>query len=93
MQEKRKDQRVKKDFIILCRIYERTDLEVDLSKIVDISKSGLCFLTGAPITPQHLLELTFRFPPDFKEKIQLYARAIDSQAQVETIRRVACGEV
>ena len=84
MQEKRKDQRIKDNFIILCRIYERTDLEVDLSKIVDISKSGLCFLTSASITSQHLLELTFRFPPDFKEKIQLYGRVIDSQKESDT---------
>ena len=84
MQEKRKDQRVKKDFIVLCRIYKRIDLDVDLAKIVDISKSGLCFLTSTPITSQHLLELIFRIPPDFKEKIQLYGRVIDFQKESDT---------
>ena len=88
MQEKRKEQRVKKDFGILCRIYERTELDGDMSKIIDISKSGLCFLTSNQLSPYHLLELNFRMPPDFKEKIQLYGRVVDSQKENDNEFRI-----
>ena len=83
-QEKRKSQRVKEDFSILCKIFRKTELEGTVSKIIDISKSGVAFFTNNPLSKNDLLQMTFRTPPDFKEKIELFGRVIDSQKVTET---------
>lgn len=75
-QEKRQSKRVKEDFNILCRIFRRMELDASVSRIVDISKGGICFLFDSPITPGDLLQITFRIPPTFKEKAELFGRAV-----------------
>ena len=77
--EKRKEKRVKQDFSILCRIYERTELESDVSKIFDISKSGVCFFTDTPCEKNNIVQLIFRIPPDFREKVEVFGRIVEAQ--------------
>lgn len=79
VEEKRRDKRVKEDFGILCKIYERTELEGNLSKIVDIGRYGLCFIADSELGPQYILGINFRVPPDFKEKIEIFGRVIQSE--------------
>lgn len=79
VEEKRRDKRVKENFGILCKIYERTELEGNLSKIVDVSKYGLCFIADSELDRNHILEIILRVPPTFKEKIELFGRVIKSE--------------
>lgn len=79
-QEKRKDKRIKGNFGILSKIYREIELEGHLSKISDISKSGLSFLTDTPLMNNDILQITFRIPPDFKQRIELFGRVVDTQA-------------
>lgn len=82
-QEKRKDQRVKEDFSILCKIFRKTELDGNVSRLIDISKSGASFSTDTQLTKSDILHLIFRIPPDFKEKVELFGRVIDSQEENE----------
>ena len=77
-QEKRKDMRVKEDFSVLCKIFRKTELDISLSRIIDISKSGISFFTDNPLAPGDILQLILRIPPDYKEKVELFGRVIES---------------
>ena len=80
-QEKRKDKRVKEDFSILFKIFRKTELDGNVSRLIDISKSGASFVTDTQLTKNDILHLIFRIPPDFKNKAELFGRVIDSQAE------------
>ena len=56
----------------------------DVSKIIDISKSGLSFLTPQEFLRNDILQMIFRLPPDFKEKIEILGRVVES---VPTVQR------
>jgi hypothetical protein len=79
LQERRKNRRVKEDFSILCKIYRKVELEVDMSKIIDVSLSGVSFLSNIPMTSNDILQMVFRIPPAFKERIELFGRVIESK--------------
>jgi len=68
VEEKRRDKRIKEDFGILCKIYERTELEGNLSRIVDIGKYGLCFIADNELGPHYILEINFRVPRILKKR-------------------------
>ncbi len=76
-QEKRKDTRVKEDFSILFRIFRQITLDGQISRIVDISKSGMAFIIDTRLTKDDILQIMLRIPPDFKEKIELCGRVVD----------------
>lgn len=78
-EEKRKDRRVKEDFGVLFKTFQKAELEGIVSHITDISKSGLSFFSDNELTKNDILQLTFRIPPDFKDKIEIYARIVDCQ--------------
>lgn len=84
VQEKRKSKRVKEDFSILCKTYRKIELEGTVSKILDISLSGLAFLTNTRFLKGDLLQIIFRIPPDFQEKIELFGRIVDAEPTIET---------
>ena len=83
-QEKRRDKRVREDFSILCRMYTRNEMEGDVSRILDISKSGLCFLGETQFRKNDIMQIMLRVPPDFREKIEIFGRIIESQKMTET---------
>ncbi len=85
VQEKRKDKRVKEDFSILCRIFRKIQTDVSVSRIMDISKSGISFLTDNQMTKNDILQMIFRIPPDFKEKVELFGRVIESEPEQESV--------
>jgi len=81
MEERRKNKRVREDFSILCKIYRKLGLEVEMSKIIDVSKSGVSFLTNIPMSERDILQMVFRIPPSFKERIELFGRVIESKQE------------
>ena len=83
-QEKRKDKRVRKEFGLLYKAYREIKVEQNLSHIIDISKSGLSFLTPQEFLRNDILQMIFRLPPDFKEKIEILGRVVES---VPTVQR------
>ena len=83
-QEKRKDKRVKEDFSILCKIFRKTTISGNVSRIIDISLSGMAFVTDNPLTQDDILEIIFRIPPSFKEKVELFGRVIDCRPGKES---------
>ena len=89
--ERRQDRRVKEDFSILCRIYEKKPIDPNVSRIIDISRRGVCFLLDNRLAKNNILQMIFRLPPDFKEKIEIFGRVVDSQPQADKfhITRVA----
>ena len=82
--EKRKSKRVRDNFSILCRIFRKTELEGNVSRIIDISKHGVAFYTNNAIKRDDILQMTFRTPPDFKEKIEIFGRVLESKQETET---------
>ncbi len=89
-QEKRQSARIKGDFGILCKIYKKIDLESTLSHIYDISGRGVSFMLDSPLEKDNLLQMTFRIPPDFKERIDIFGQIIQSEKQGKGFRiRVA----
>ncbi len=76
-EERRKEQRVKKDFSMICKAYRKTDIESDLSRITDLSLKGLSFISDGKLDDNVILQIIFRVPPDFKEKIELFAKIVN----------------
>lgn len=76
-QEKRKEKRIEENFGVLFKAYQPIELEGNVSRIMDISKSGLAFLTDTKLDKNDILQLIFRIPPNFKEKVEIYARVVD----------------
>ena len=79
MQERRKYRRADEDFYILCKTFRKVELDAQVFKILDISQGGLSFLGRDLHTKDDLLQIVLRIPPDFKEKIELFGRVINSQ--------------
>jgi len=77
VEEKRKDKRVKENFSILCKVFRKIELEGNVSKIIDISKHGVAFQTDAPFLKDDVVQMIFRIPPDFQEKIEIHGRVVD----------------
>ena len=75
-EEKRRSKRVKENFSILCRVFQRIELDVSVSRLVDISQGGMCFLFDNPVSPGDLLQISFRIPPTSKEKAELFGRVV-----------------
>lgn len=82
-EEKRKDKRIQEDFGVLFKAFQQIELEGIVSHITDISKSGLSFLIDNKLVKNDILQLTFRVPPDFKEKVEIYARTVDCQPEIQ----------
>jgi hypothetical protein len=78
-EERRKDKRVKEDFSILCKIFRKIELEGSVSKIIDISKTGIAFQTNTPVAKNDIVQMILRIPPDFQEKIEIFGRIVDSE--------------
>ena len=76
--EKRKEQRVKEDFSMLCKLYRKTPIQGSVPRILDISKSGLCMMSDSRFETGDIMQLIMRIPPDFKEKIEIFSRIIES---------------
>ena len=83
-EEKRKAKRVKEDFSILCRVFRKIELEGSVLKIIDISQGGIAFWTDTPFAQNDVLQIMFRIPPDFQEKLELYGRVIDAVPTVSS---------
>lgn len=83
--EKRKSQRIKENFSILCsKIYREIELEGNLSKVIDISTHGLSFTTAFQLLKGDILQIIIRIPPAFQEKVEVYGKVIECQKANET---------
>ena len=83
-QEKRKDKRIKENFSVLCRIFRKITLDGQVSRIVDISKSGMAFIVDTRLTKDDILQIALRIPPQFKEKVELFGRVVDATVQTDS---------
>jgi len=94
-EERRRDKRVKEDFSVLCKVFRTVELVANISRIIDISRRGVCFLTDHPLAKDDIVQMIFRIPPDFKERVELYGRIVESTRETEkTFRtRVAFIEI
>ena len=82
-QEKRKDKRIKEDFSILCKTFRKTTLDGHVSRIIDISKSGMAFFTDNQLLKDDVLQIIFRLPPDFKEKVDIFGRVLECLRDID----------
>ncbi|MFH1360515.1 MAG: PilZ domain-containing protein [Candidatus Omnitrophota bacterium] len=78
-EERRQEKRIRENFGLICKVFSKTELEADLSKIVDFSQKGLCFIGDDQIGQEDILQLMFRVPPDFKKKVEIFGRVVRTQ--------------
>lgn len=83
VQEKRKEKRIKEDFSILCRVFRKIALDGQISRIINLSKSGMAFLTDYKLTKNDILQIALRLPPHFQEKAELFGRVVDSSSETQ----------
>lgn len=79
MEEKRQSKRAYGHFNVCYRLFRKTEIVTDITRIKNISLGGTCIITTHQLGTGDILEISARMPPEFQKRIEVYARVLESK--------------